>query len=79
MAEANGPTGTPTTTPTSEAAERRELTIVQARVHELIRSKEKRVSDKFLVALSEHVEQVIAKAIERATANGRSTLRPEDL
>ena len=86
MTEVNGPTGTAGTTagtntsPTNnETAERRELTIVQTRVHELIRSKDKRVSDKFLVALSEHVEQVIAKAIERATANGRSTLRPEDL
>jgi histone H3/H4 len=63
----------------AESVERRDLTIVQARVHELIRAKEKRVSDKFLVALSEHVEQVIAKAIERATANGRSTVRPEDI
>ena len=62
-----------------ETSERRDLTIVQARVHELVRAKDKRVSDKFLVALSEHVDQVIAKAIERATANGRSTLRPEDL
>lgn len=84
MAEANGSTRTTGTTaspanPAAESAERRELTIVQTRVHELIRSKEKRVSDKFLVALSEHVELVIAKAIERATANGRSTLRPEDL
>ena len=68
-------TGTPMPAP----ADRRELTIVQARVHELIRAKDKRVSEKFLVALSEHVEQVIAKAVERATANGRSTLRPEDL
>jgi histone H3/H4 len=59
--------------------ELRELTIVQTRVHELVRARDKRVSDKFLVALSEHVEQVIAKAIERATANGRSTLRPEDV
>ena len=59
--------------------ELRELTIVQTRVHELIRARDKRVSDKFLLALSEHVEQVIAKAIERATANGRSTVRPEDI
>jgi histone H3/H4 len=65
--------------PPSDAAERRELTIVQSRVHELIRAREKRVSDKFLLALSEHVEQVIEKAIARAQANGRSTVRPEDL
>ncbi len=65
-------------TPT-ESSERRDLTIVQSRVHELIRAKDTRVSDKFLLALSEHVEQVIAKAVERATANGRSTVRPEDI
>ena len=59
--------------------ELRELTIVQTRVHELIRARDKRVSDKFLVALSEHVEQVIARSIDRATANGRSTVRPEDI
>ena len=70
---------TPETTEPPPARELRELTIVQTRVHELIRARDKRVSDKFLVALSEHVEQVIAKAVERATANGRSTVRPEDI
>lgn len=69
----------PDSTQPSTPRELRELAIVQARVHELVRAREKRVSDKFLLALSEHVEQVIAKAIERATANGRNTLRPEDL
>ena len=68
----------PESTPTP-LRELRELTIVQTRVHELIRARDKRVSDKFLVALSEHVEQVIAKAIDRATANGRSTVRPVDI
>jgi histone H3/H4 len=66
-------------TDATETSERRDLTIVLTRVHELVRAKDKRVSDKFLVALSEHVDQVVAKAIERATANGRSTLRPEDI
>jgi histone H3/H4 len=61
------------------ARELRELIIVQTRVHELIRARDKRVSDKFLVALSEHVEQVISKAIDRAIANGRSIVRPEDI
>lgn len=65
--------------PEPQASDRRELTIVLARIHELVRARDKRVSDKFLVALSEHVEQVIGKAVERAVANGRSTLRPEDI
>ncbi len=79
MADApESPAETPATTP-PPPRELRELAIVQARVHELIRARDKRVSDKFLVALSEHVEQVIARAIDRATANGRSTVRPEDI
>ena len=65
--------------PEPQSSDRRELTIVLARIHELVRARDKRVSDKFLVALSEHVEQVIGKAVERAIANGRSTLRPEDI
>ena len=55
------------------------LLIVQSKVRELIREKEKRTSDEFINALSEHVKQAVEKAIARATANGRSTLRPEDL
>ena len=65
--------------PEPQSSDRRELTIVLARIHELVRARDKRVSDKFLVALSEHVEQVIGKAVERAIANGRNTLRPEDI
>lgn len=75
---ARSPAETPAASP-QPPRELRELAIVLARVHELIRARDKRVSDKFLVALSEHVEQVIAKAVERATANGRSTVRPEDI
>jgi histone H3/H4 len=55
------------------------LLIVQSKVRDLIREKEKRTSDDFITALSEYVRQAVEKAIARATANGRSTLRPEDL
>ncbi len=61
------------------SAEKKELLIVQSKVRELIRSKEKRVSDEFIHALSTHVEETVVKAIARCTANGRSTLRPEDI
>jgi hypothetical protein len=61
------------------AKKERELLIVQSKVRELIRAKEKRVSDEFIVALSEHVQQVVEKAIARATANNRSTLRDADI
>jgi len=55
------------------------LLIVQSKVREAIRAREKRVSDEFINALSEHVQKTIEKAIARCTANGRSTLRPEDI
>ena len=55
------------------------LLIVQSKVRDEIRGKEKRVSDEFINALSEHVRKTIEKAVSRATANGRSTLRPEDI
>ena len=55
------------------------LLIVQSKVRDLIREKEMRTSDEFINALSEHVHQTIDKAVARCTANGRSTLRPEDI
>jgi histone H3/H4 len=57
----------------------RELLIVQSKVREIIRAKEKRVSDEFLTALSEHVHHTIERAVARASANGRSTLRDADI
>ena len=55
------------------------LLIVQSKVRDLIREREKRVSDEFIAALSEHVRTTVEKAVQRASANGRSTLRPEDI
>ena len=55
------------------------LLIVQSKVRDLIRERDKRTSDEFITALSEHVRSAVEKAVARATANGRSTLRPEDI
>ena len=65
----------------NEGAEKKDpgLLIVQSKVRELIRAREKRTSDEFIAALSHHVALAIDQAITRCTANGRSTLRPEDL
>jgi histone H3/H4 len=65
----------------SESAEKKEtgLLIVQSKVREVIRQKEKRVSDEFIGALSDHVLHTIERAVQRCSANGRSTLRPEDI
>jgi len=68
------------TPPAAEPAKKeRDLLIVQSKVREIIRSKEKRASDDFITALSDLVQRSIEKAIERAVANGRSTLRDADL
>ncbi|GAC1344378.1 MAG: hypothetical protein NVSMB23_19220 [Myxococcales bacterium] len=66
---------------TNEGAEKKDagLLIVQSKVREIIRGREKRASDEFISALSQHVAASVDKAIARCTANGRSTLRPEDL
>ena len=65
--------------PAEPGKKEREMLIVQSKVREIIRAKEKRASDDFIVALSDHVLHVIEKAVERATANGRSTLRDSDI
>ena len=41
--------------------------------------KDMRASGDFLEALDKHIAKELAKAVERAKANGRKTLRPEDL
>ena len=66
-------------TPAEPAKKERDLLIVQNKVREIIRAKEKRVSDEFITALSEHVRDTIERAVARATANGRSTLRDADI
>jgi len=38
-----------------------------------------RASGDFFTALDKHVADELAKAVARAKANGRKTLRPEDL
>jgi histone H3/H4 len=43
------------------------------------RLKGMRASGDFFRALDKHVADELAKAIARAKANGRKTLRPEDL
>ncbi len=61
------------------AKKERDLLIVQSKVREIIRAHDKRVPDEFITALSDHVVEVLQKAIARCTANNRSTLRPSDL
>lgn len=57
----------------------REILVVGSKVKDLISSKGLRSSGELVEALSKHVEDKLMKAIERAKANGRQTIRPEDL
>jgi len=66
-------------------AEDREMLLVQSKVREAIKSKggagdeAVRTSEEFLTALNEFVHATLGKAIERARANKRATLKPQDL
>ena len=66
-------------------ADDREMLLVQSKVREAIKSKggagdeAVRTSEEFLTALNEFVHGTLTKAIERARANKRATLKPQDL
>ena len=57
-------------------AEKRDL-IVKSAVRELV--KDMRISDSFFDGLNKAVEELVKKAVARAKANGRATLREEDV
>jgi len=54
------------------------MLIVKNAVRQFV-PEEYQVSADFYEALSDEVEDVVARAGERAEANGRSTLKPRDL
>ncbi|MDQ3931316.1 MAG: hypothetical protein M3252_00530 [Actinomycetota bacterium] len=53
--------------------------VVASRVQQLIRASDLRVDANLVEALNGHLEAMLSEAIERARANGRSTVRPYDL
>ncbi|MEM0476326.1 MAG: hypothetical protein QW678_03455 [Candidatus Aenigmatarchaeota archaeon] len=57
-------------------AEKRAL-VVRSAVREV--AKDMRISDEFFEALDKEVEALIKRAVERAKANGRATLRASDV
>lgn len=57
----------------------RDILVVGSKVKDLISDKGLRSSGDLVEALSKHIETKIMRAIERAKANGRQTIRPEDL
>ena len=51
----------------------------QSKVREYAKSKDLRVSDDFVTALSDEVRNLIDKAASRAAANDRKTLQKQDV
>jgi histone H3/H4 len=56
-----------------------EILVVQSKVKEVIAKHEMNSSGDLADALSAVVEKKLVRAVERAKANGRKTVRPEDL
>ena len=56
-----------------------EVLVVASKVKEVISKAGFNTSGDFVEGLSKHVEAEVAKAIERCKANGRKTVRPEDI
>lgn len=57
----------------------KEALVVGSKVRALIKSKKCMTSSEFLPALSGAVADLVGRAVERAKANRRSTLRARDL
>jgi len=60
----------------AEKSGKRDL-VVKSAVRELV--KDMRVSDSFFEGLNKAVEDLVKRAVERAKANGRATLRDCDV
>lgn len=56
-----------------------ELLVVTSKVKEFISKSDMNSSGDLAESLSSVVEKKLARAVERAKANGRKTVRPEDL
>jgi hypothetical protein len=53
--------------------------VVGSKVKEAIRSSGVRMAGDLLDALNSSVNQMLSSAVDRAKANGRGTVRPQDL
>ncbi|RMH58810.1 MAG: hypothetical protein D6679_03645 [Candidatus Hydrogenedentota bacterium] len=62
-----------------KAAKKGVQVILASRVKEVARSAKVRVSGDFVDAANDAVVDLIKKAVARAKANGRQTIRPQDI
>ncbi len=58
---------------------KRDMLVVGSKVKELVRGKELMASGDLLEAISERVHEIVDRAASRTLANGRKTMRPQDL
>ncbi|MCD6576115.1 MAG: DUF1931 domain-containing protein [Nanoarchaeota archaeon] len=56
-----------------------EMLVVGSKVRAVVKKNKMNMSGDFLKALSKEVEALVKKAVTRAKANKRKTLRPADL
>lgn len=63
----------------NSGSSRHENLVVGSKIKELVAKEGLRSSGDLTDALSKYLAEKIRRAIERAKANGRQTLRPEDL
>lgn len=58
---------------------KKEIAVVVSKVKEYVKSKGCMTSSEAIPALSDKIYCLIDKAIERTKANGRQTIKPQDL
>ena len=56
-----------------------DVLVVQSKIRELVKKKKMAIGADAIKALSKEVESLVAKAIERAKANGRKTIKARDV
>lgn len=57
----------------------REILVVQSKVKEFVKGKGCQTSETALEALSDAIREILSKAIERAKANNRATVKDRDI
>ncbi len=57
----------------------KEILVVQSKIKELVKSKKMQCSAEAIPAISAEVERTVLKAIERAKASNRATVKARDI
>lgn len=57
----------------------KEIYVVQSKIKELVKSKKMQCSAEAIPAISAEVERLVAKAVDRAKASNRATVKARDI